>query len=246
LHRPHPPEPPRITFAAHGPAVTDYEKPDGTPTVIIHPVEVKFSASAAPIEHVGKTATIGISIDPALKGIWTWVDDRTLRFMPTTDWPVGAQVSVQFDVKAFAPHVLMADDHLSFAVPAFTVTAGKAEFYQDPQRPTAKKTIMPLSFNYPVDPAQLEKRLALALRGRDGKYATPLKFTVAYDPAKLQAWVHSQPLELSRDDDTVMLTVDAGVRSVRGGDGIIQAGARFCARAGAVQLEADRRETRAG
>ena len=220
LHRPHPPEPPRITFAAHGPAVTDYEKPDGTPTVVVHPVEVKFSASSAPIEQVGKPVTRGISMDPVLKGAWTWVDDRTLRFMPAADWPVGAPVSVQFDVKqAFAPHVLMAADHLIFAVPAFSVTPGKGEFYQDPQRPTAKKTIMPLSFNYPVDPAQLEKRLSLALRGRDGKYATPLKFTVAYDSAKLQAWVHSQPLELPRDDDTVMLTVAAGVRSVRGGDG---------------------------
>ena len=220
LHRPHPPEPPRITFAAHGPAVTDYEKLDGTPTVVVHPVEVKFSGSAAPIERVGKTAIRGIAMDPVLKGTWTWVDDRTLRFMPAADWPVGAKVSVRFDVQqAFAPHVLLADDHLDFLVPVFAVTAGKGEFYQDPQRPTAKKTIMPLAFNYPVDPAQLEKRVSLALRGRDGKYATALKFTLAYDAAKLQAWVHSQPLELPRDDDTVTLTLAAGVRTVRGGDG---------------------------
>jgi uncharacterized protein YfaS (alpha-2-macroglobulin family) len=218
-HRPHPPEPPRITFEAHGPAVTDYETADGTPTVIVHPVDVKFSASAAPIERVGKTAARGISMDPALKGKWTWVDDRVLRFAPAGDWPVGAHVSVQFDVKqAFAPHVLMADDHLTFDVPGFTITPGKGEFYQDPQRPAAKKTIMPLTFNYPVDPAQFEKRISLALRGRDGKYATPLKFTVAYDAGKLKAWVHSQPLDLPRDDDTVMVTLAAGVRSLRGGD----------------------------
>ncbi len=219
LHRPHLPEPPRITFEADAPAATDYEKPDGTPTVAVHPAEVKFSASAAPIELVGKEATRGISMDPALKGRWTWIDDRTLRFEPAADWPVGAHISVQFEVKqAFAPHVLMADDHLAFDVPAFVVTPGKGEFYQDPQRPTAKKTIMPLSFNYPVDPAQLESRISLALKGRDGKYATPLKFTVAYDAGKLKAWVHSQPLDLPRDDDTVMLTLTAGVRSARGGD----------------------------
>jgi hypothetical protein len=219
LHRPHPPEPPRITFAAHAPAVTDYETADGAPTVVIHPAEVKFSASAAPIELVGKEVLRGISMDPALKGKWTWVDDRALRFTPETDWPVGAHVSVQFDVKqAFAPHVLMAGDHLAFDVPAFIVTPGKGEFYQDPQRPTAKKTIMPLTFNYPVDPAQFENRIALALRGREGNYARPLKFTVAYDAGKLKAWVHSQPLELPRDDDTVMLTLGAGVRSARGGE----------------------------
>lgn len=47
LHRPHPPEPLRITFQAQDPAVTDYEKPDGTPAVIVHPVDVHFSASTA-------------------------------------------------------------------------------------------------------------------------------------------------------------------------------------------------------
>ena len=30
--------------------------------------------------------------------------------------------------------------------------------------------------------------------------------------------MHSQPLDLPRDDDTVMLTLAAGVRSARGGD----------------------------
>lgn len=219
LHRPRPPEPPRITFEAHAPAVTDYETADGAPTVVIHPAEVKFSGSAAPIERVGKEVTRGISVDPPLRGKWTWVDDRTLRFTPAADWPVGAHISVQFAVKdAFAPHVLMADDHVAFDVAAFAVTPGKGEFYQDPQRPTAKKTIMPLTFNYPVDPGTFESRIALALKGRDGKYATPLKFTVAYDAAKLRAWVHSQPLELPRDDDTVMLTLAAGVRSARGGE----------------------------
>jgi len=219
LHLPRPPEPPRITFEAHAPAVTDYETADGAPTVVVHAAEVKFSGSAAPIERVGKEVTRGISMDPALKGKWTWVDDRTLRFTPAADWPVGAHVSVQFDVKqAFAPHVLMADDHVAFDVAAFAVTPGKGEFYQDPQRPAAKKTIIPLTFNYPVDPARFENRISLALRGRDGKYATPLKFTVAYDAAKLRAWVHSEPLELPRDDDTVMLTLTAGVRSARGGE----------------------------
>ena len=46
---------------------------------------------------------------------------------------------------------------------------------------------------------------------------TPLKFTVTYDAAKLKAFIHSEPLDLPRDDDTVVMTLDAGVVSVRGG-----------------------------
>jgi alpha-2-macroglobulin len=220
LHRPHPPEPARITLDVHTPEISDYETSDGSPELVIHPLEVKFSASAAPIELVGKTVTHGITMDPALKGSWSWIDDRTLRFTPAADWPVGLHAQVQFDVgQAFAPHVLMADDHFAFDMPKFAVAAGAGEFYQDPQNPAAKKTIMPVTFNYPVDPAEFEKRIALTLKGRGGDSPTPLKFTVVYDAVKMKAWIHSQPLDLPHDDDSVELALDKGVRTSRGGDG---------------------------
>ena len=140
LHLPHPPEPPRITFEAMAPAITDYERSDGTPAVLVHPLQVKFSGSAAPIELVGKKVTRGISTDPAIKGVWTWIDDRTLEFRPATDWPIGAHIEVRFDVaQAFAPHVLMADDHCDFDIQPFAVTAGTGEFYQDPQNPDGQE-----------------------------------------------------------------------------------------------------------
>ncbi|NIE64346.1 MG2 domain-containing protein [Burkholderia sp. Ax-1719] len=219
-NRPKPAEPQRITFQAKVPAVTDYVQADGTPKITIHPLEVVFSGSAAPIELIGKIVSKGITMKPALKGEWSWTDDHTLRFVPAADWPVGEHVELDFDIKqAFAPHVLMADDHLTFDLAPFVARAGNAEFYQDPQNATAKKTIMPVSFNYPVDTAKFEKRISLALAGSDGKFNTPLKFTVTYDAYKLNAWVHSQPLDLPRDDGAVQLKLDSGVRSSRGGAG---------------------------
>lgn len=220
VHRPRPPEPERITFQVKAPPVTSYVQADGTPKITIHPLEVVLSRSGAPISLIGKTVTKGVVMKPALKGEWTWVDDRTLRFMPAADWPIGAHFEVSFDIKqAFAPHVLMADDHLAFDTAPFIAQAGDAEFYQDPQVATAKKTIMPVRFNYPVDVAQFEKRISLAMAGPDGKFNTSLKYSVVYDATKLNAWVHSQPLDLPHDDGAVQLTLDSGVRSARGGAG---------------------------
>ena len=109
-HRPKPVEPERITFKVRAPALTSYADDEGKPKVTIHPLEIDFSRSAAPIEQVGKPAGNGISMQPALKGEWTWVNDRTLRFTPAADWPIGAHVEVNFDVaQVFAPHVLLAD-----------------------------------------------------------------------------------------------------------------------------------------
>ena len=220
LHLPRPPEPDRITFEVQTPAITYYYD-DAGPKTTVHPLTVKFSGSVAPLALVGKPVKSGITMDPALKGVWSWSDDRTLVFKPAQDWPVGLHEEVQFDPsQAFAVHVLVADDHFTFDMPGFSVSEGTKEFYQDPQNPAAKKTIMQLAFNYPVDPAELEKRVALKLMGRDttGALAAPLGFTVTYDTTKTHAWVHSEPLALPHDDDNVQLFLSEGVRSARGGD----------------------------
>ena len=214
-NRPHPPEPIRITWQVHEPAATDYTKQP----IAIDRLQVTFSASAAPIELVGKPVTAGISMQPSAKGQWTWLDDRTLHFTPATDWPVGQHYTVHFDTtKAFAPHVLMADDHFEFTTAAFRATLGKGEFYQDPQNATAKKIIQAVDFNYPVDPLRFEKSVALALVDKDGKNGRAQLFTVTYDQYKLHAWVHSQPLDLPRDDGLIAVKIDSGVCSSRGGD----------------------------
>ena len=212
-NRPQPVEPTRITLSLSAPAITDYTQP----TLAINPLMITFSGSAAPIEQVGKPVTAGIAMQPAMKGQWTWVDDRTLRFAPAEDWPVGKHFEVRFDVpKAFAPHVLMADDHVEFDTAAFQAKFENGEFYQDPQDATAKKTIQPVTFNYPVDTADFEKRIAVGLVQPGGD--ADLKFTVTYDQSKLHAWIHSQPLSLPRDESVVTYRVKKGVRSVRGGD----------------------------
>jgi len=218
-NRPKPVEPSRITWSVDAPAITDYTQQP----IVIHPLTVNFSGSAAPIEVVGKPVTTGVVMQPAAKGQWSWIDDHTLRFTPAEDWPVGRHYEVRFDTaKAFAGHVLMADDHFSFDTVAFSAKAERGEFYQDPQDATAKKTILPVTFNYPVDTADFEKRINVGLAQR-GSRDTALKYTVTYDQYKLHAWIHSQPLSLPRDESSVNYSIDKGVRSVRGGDGVADA-----------------------
>jgi len=215
-NRPKPSEPSRITMSVEAPAITDYTQQP----ITFHPLTVTFSQSAAPIERVGKEVTTGIVMQPAAKGQWTWTDDHTLRFVPAEDWPVGMHYTVRFDTaKAFASHVLMADDNFSFDTVAFTAKAESGEFYQDPQDATAKKTILPVSFNYPVDTADFEKRIKVSLTQLVGRVDAKLKYTVTYDQPKLHAWIHSEPLSLPRDESSISYRIGKGVRSSRGGDG---------------------------
>ena len=235
-HRPRPVEPERVTFQLQAPSITDYAAEKPTYSAL----SVRFSGSAAPIEQVGKPTGAGIAMQPALRGEWRWQDDRTLAFQPAEDWPVGQHFKVAFEpARAFAPQVRIDKDRFEFDTQPFTVRLGAGEFYQDPQDATAKKIIQPVDFNYPVDAAQFERRISLGLLDRTGGQAAALKFTVTYDASRLHAWVHSQPLALPRDDGAVRLTLERGVRSVRGGDAFDQALATQVRVPGLYSLQVD-------
>jgi len=219
------PMPKTIGFTVNAPDLTSYGiDEEGHPQVTVHPLELVFAQAVAPIERVGKPVERGMQMSPALKGEWRWTNDRTLRFTPAADWPVGAHVAVRFAVReVFAPQVKLAEEGLTFDLPAFAASTGESELYQNPRNPTEKQAIFQIRFNYPVDPVEFEKRVGLALTGRDGKNTAPLRYAVGYDANKLTAWVRSQPLEIPRDPLQVRLEVNKGVRSARGGDGAQEA-----------------------
>lgn len=215
-HRPHPPQ---LTFTVTAPAVTDYSQ-QVQQEPVVSPLVVAFSGSAAPIEQVDKVVTQGITIRPAVKGEWEWTDGRTLQFTPAADWPVGRPYTVRFDArKLFAPQAHVAKHGFDFTTAVFTASLGKGEFYQNPEDASAKQVVQQLYFNYPVDPAQLEKRVHLAIADKYGRPGKPVAFTVTYDKQKLHAWIHSAQLALPQDSGSLLVAVDSGVASVRGGDG---------------------------
>lgn len=214
-HRPHPPQ---MTFDVSAPAVTDYSQ-EQQKEPVVHPLVVTFSGSAAPIEQVDKVVASGITVNPTVKGEWKWTDDHALQFMPAADWPVGQHYEVRFDTgKVFALQAHVAKDRFGFDTVAFTATLDKGEFYQNPSDASAKQVIQELDFNYPVAAAQLEKRIHLAVADKYGNPGAPVKFTVTYDKPKLHAFIHSEQLALPHDPGALLVKVDRGVTSSRGGN----------------------------
>ncbi|WIG55299.1 MAG: hypothetical protein OJF61_001085 [Rhodanobacteraceae bacterium] len=215
----HRPRPTPLTFTVAAPAVTDYSQ-QTQKTPVVYPLVVTFSGSAAPIESVDKAVTQGITVGPAVKGEWKWTDDHTLQFTPAADWPVGQHYSVRFDArKLLAPQAHVGKNGFDFGTVAFAAALDTGEFYQNPEDANAKQVIQELGFNYPVDPAQLEKRIHLAIADKYGHPGSPVPFTVTYDKQKLHAWIHSAQLALPQDPGMLLVDVDRGVASSRGGDG---------------------------
>lgn len=211
------PQPLYTTFNVSAPAVTDYSRKQQK-TPIVHPLTVRFSASVAPIENLDKTLTQGITLTPATQGRWRWLNDHTLRFTPAADWPVGQHYQVNFNSKKLlAPQVHIDKTAFTFQTQAFKMQLGAGQFYQNPEDARVKQVLQKLSFNYPVDPASLEKNIHLYLATPDGKQGRPVTFSLRYDDHKLHAWIRSEHLALPHDPGHLLIDVQAGVKSARGG-----------------------------
>ena len=192
----------------------------------IAPLVVRFNASVAPLAAAGKPVSEGLGISPALEGAWKWINDRELQFAPRADWAVGESYKVNLGAAAFAPQARLAQREFDFKTAPFVVKILKSEFYQDPRDPALKKGVFELNFSFPVDPAELEKRLSLELE--EGKKPSGIaalistktapKFTVSYDKLKLNAYVHSAALPLPKERSELALSLAKGLKSSRGGN----------------------------
>ena len=94
----HLPKPHTVDYRLGPPALTDYSK---TP-IEVFPLHVHFCPSPRPpLQLINKPLQGGVRLDPACKGLWKWVDDRTLEFKPDEDWPIGTSFRLGFAKKRF-------------------------------------------------------------------------------------------------------------------------------------------------
>lgn len=95
---------------------------------------------AARLALLGKTLESGIRLEPAHPGHWQWLDEDTLRFTPTKDWPAGQRYTVHLKQTLFAPGIELANTTPVFVTPGISVEIRKFEFYQNPKQPSCTKS----------------------------------------------------------------------------------------------------------
>lgn len=217
------PKPLEVTFKVTAPARTEIENEDAQARRP-RPVLITFDHSVAQLSQVGKDIAAGVSLSPATAGVWHWNDDRTLAFTPKDDWAAGADYTARFQKNLFKPEARLAAYEAKFSTAPFAATITKAQFYQDPVNPTVKKVVVELQFTYPVDPAELEKRIELRQQEQAagilgiGKEST--RFTVSYDKFKLNAFIHSEILPIPKDSGEIRFTLAKGLAAARGSNAL--------------------------
>jgi uncharacterized protein YfaS (alpha-2-macroglobulin family) len=217
------PRPIETRFTITQPTPTCY---DCDPPGKAAPLVVTFERSAAPLAATGKDLDPKadlVNMQPAIKGLWRWDDDRTLRFQPAEDWPIAARFQVTLARHDLvAAHVHLNDYRFTFNTPAFQATLGETEFHQDPTVASDKKVVVTVHFSHPVDPERFEKRISLTLFERltDSleKERDKTPFTVIYDKPHLNAYIHSGQLAVPDKLGRLAVRIGPGVRAARGGN----------------------------
>ena len=188
-------------------------KPEGPPSV-------------ARIDLVGKEIVTGITISPAKKGQWSWRDDRSLRFVPETDWPAGTQYTVVFEPTIFVKEAVLSEDTYKVTSPEMTASFSQTAFYQDPQDISVRRVITTLKFSHPVDKTSLKDNLVMGMRpSGEGKSARleRYQFSISYDKFSREAYIQSEPIALPEASNYMTVTLSEGVKTLLGGQGVEQA-----------------------
>jgi uncharacterized protein YfaS (alpha-2-macroglobulin family) len=213
------PKPHYVEYTVAAPALTEYTDKGIS---AIHPLQIQFTEPAAPLAKLDKRLTSGIEISPTVAGTWVWLNDKQLRFSPRDDWPVDTTFTVRISRRNFlAKGVELEDYSFPFKTQPFSAKISESRFYQDPQNPNLKKLVATVAFSHPVDSAQFEQRVSLSA-AKDAAYLglheDSRNFTVVYDKFRLFAHIHSAALGMPRDDTSMTVHVDKGVRAARGGN----------------------------
>lgn len=214
----HQPKPILTAYEVKAPSLTLYDE-NNKP--VVNPLQIVFAESAAPVTMIGKPVIESVKLNPKIAGEWMWDDEKTLSFRPKADWPVNEKFEVALDHKKLLAEKIKLDEYdVEFSTKEFIAEFQQADFYQDPIDPNLKKLVSTVHFSHPVDADAFKKLISIKLGGGLdflGLGESP-KFTVSFDKLKLNAYIHSAPLAIPKEDTTLTITLDKGIKTTRGGN----------------------------
>ena len=172
--------------------------------------------SVARIDLVNRKILKGITIEPAISGVWMWREDRYLEFEPQEEWAPGAEYKIHTDKTIYSNEVKLKQYDYSFKSHPFDVSFDELAFYQDPKDKSVRRVIGTLVFSHPVDQKSLEAHLNMSMRPSDTTIVTePMaySFSVTYDENQREAYVQSEPIRLPKQPNYMTLTISKGTAS---------------------------------
>lgn len=182
----------------------------------ISPLVLIFTKEAAPLDKIGKKISLGIELRPKINGSWKWVSGRELVFSPELPWEHDRKYKVELERSLISKRYTLNNDEYEFTTARQKLESAGSEFYESPDDLEKRNVIFSVRFNYPVNKKSFEDRITLTQNEyiKDGKTKSKnLSFKVLYDELGLNAFIHSEKINIAQYEGDVKLTVAQGVES---------------------------------
>jgi alpha-2-macroglobulin len=181
-------------------------------------MRIKYSNRIASIDALNKPLLNGVSIKPALEGIWEWETEQDLVFKPSKPWNPNTEYEIETSKDIYLKSAVVPAFAYTFKTDPFKLHLTETNFYTEPTNVKSKKILTTLLFNYPIDKSSLEKRLHVKIAEKDvaGKEkvetAKEISYQITYPPEEgsLKAYLSSEEITVPPNDSVGIIEIDQG------------------------------------
>ena len=202
-----------VDISLHEPSMIFNE----TTAALKSPLEIAFSASAAPINFVEQDLSTLITISPAIQGTWSWMSDSYLKFVPKENWTLGTKYKITFNENLFSDNVIV-DSSCSFKTVDYKLSMTDAEFFIDPEDTSIKRVTFSLQGNAPFETENISKKILLKLKSRKKiksvstgnleNIEKEYSYTISFNGNKTIAYIVSEPIPMPQYTSDMNITVE--------------------------------------
>jgi len=184
---------------------------------------VNFTAPAAPLALIGKTAAPGtVKITPDVVGVWKWASSKQLTFEPQGGWMPPREYTFQLGDGVFAEDcavTLKKPRILDWDAPKLSASFGDSSFYVDPATPAMQQALTTITFSQPVSREELQRCLTVVnLSGTPLFVPGGRPQMLADENNPLRFFLRSPLIRPGEKDDLVRFQIAPGLSALAGGD----------------------------
>lgn len=151
----------------------------------------------------------GVSMEPAMPGVWRWSYGDMLSFVPEKPWPADVEYTVSLEKLPLPARAVLGGKAVRVATPKLAALAEKGEVWVDPRSNGERAVSFVLRFTSPPNRLVVEKNLTLVPEYKDLTLTAP-EFVWT---GNTQCLVKAKVRQLGEKDTAVTLKL-SGVRAV--------------------------------
>jgi len=175
--------------------------------------------SAAKLDLAGKKLTSGVTITPAIDGVWEWEEGSRLKFTPTGSWPASQDYTVVISREILQKGLKLKGYKVSFSTASFSASfESSPSLYTDPRDRSVHQITATAVFTHVIDEKTLRNGISLVASGKDTD--TPINFSVTMDKTERRAYILSDPIEIKEFEQFVQVKLGKAIRTIQGNAGL--------------------------